>query len=325
MEHVEPIEQKYHLGLVDELESTDIFLYAGTISCEGFTKLSSELEKRNIDGTKGDKVVLIINTFGGDPHAGYKMARLLQYEYQNLTVAIPEMCKSAGSLIAIAANEIIYGPLGELGPLDIQTRKRDEMGEQSSTLDIFKALDNLQTRVIESFRHYVTDIKYGSGLNTKLASDIASTLSESLIKPISAQIDPVKLGEQKRALSIAFEYAERLNQKSNNLKESSLNKLIEGYPSHSFVIDYYEAVQLFHEVRKVKTEVEYILNGLALNTIQKLQQEIHEQSFIACDFTKLAKQVLQQQTNINNEEDPNSDETASNEDVKNILDAVGTD
>jgi hypothetical protein len=133
------------------------------------------------------------------------------------------------------------------------------------------------------------------------------------------------LGEQKRALSIAFEYAERLNQKSNNLKESSLNKLIEGYPSHSFVIDYYEAVQLFHEVRKVKTEVEYILNGLALNTIQKLQQEIHEQSFIACDFTKLAKQVLQQQTNINNEEDPNSDETASNEDVKNILDAVGTD
>ncbi|MGS0536682.1 hypothetical protein [Pseudoalteromonas sp. SaAl2] len=65
-----------------------------------------------------------MNTFGGDPHAGYKMARLLQYEYKHLTVAIPEMCKSAGTLIAIAANEIIYGPLGELGPLDIQTRKK---------------------------------------------------------------------------------------------------------------------------------------------------------------------------------------------------------
>ncbi|MGS0536681.1 hypothetical protein [Pseudoalteromonas sp. SaAl2] len=45
MEHVELIEKNPHLELVDELETTDIFLYAGTISYEGFTKLSSELEK----------------------------------------------------------------------------------------------------------------------------------------------------------------------------------------------------------------------------------------------------------------------------------------
>ncbi|MCG9771375.1 hypothetical protein L1D59_22500 [Pseudoalteromonas piscicida] len=304
----------------EDLSNMDIFLYSGTISYDGFISLAKDIEQRVVDDVKNDAAVLILNTFGGDPHAGYKIARMLQKEYKRFLVAIPEKCKSAGTLIAIAADEIIFGSLGELGPLDIQLRKKDEIGEQSSTLDIFKALDNLQSRVIESFRHYVTDIKYGSGVNTKLASDIASTLSESLIKPLSAQIDPIKLGEQKRALSIAKEYSYRLNQSSENLKDGALNQLIEGYPSHSFVIDLEESKTLFKRVRSVQTEIECMLNGIALRAIDVYREEIQIKSFVACDFTQLAKQLLAEQAST---KDDNVDSEPSEIDQSNVVSVNG--
>jgi ClpP class serine protease len=36
-------------------------------------------------------------------------------------------CKSAGTLIALGANELAFGEHGELGPLDVQIAKRDEV------------------------------------------------------------------------------------------------------------------------------------------------------------------------------------------------------
>lgn len=301
-------EEKY-----SEYDNKDVFLYAGQISSEGFTQLADAIQDRVVNGELQESAVLILVTLGGDPHAGYQMARMLQKYYSQLIVAIPGKCKSAGTLIAIAANELVFGPLGELGPLDIQTRKKDEMGEQSSTLDIFKALDNLQVRVIESFRHYVTDIKYGSGVNTKMASEIASTLTESLVKPISEQIDPLRLGEQKRALRIANEYASRLNEWSKNLQnDESLKLLIESYPSHSFVIDQIETKSIFNNTRDINNDFEFLINTLSLKTIKSFKDEIKKQKFIAVDFTELYNKTKEKLT---------EEEVYSEEKVKNIEDA----
>ncbi|WP_305813520.1 hypothetical protein [Photobacterium leiognathi] len=80
---------------------------------------------------------------------------------------IVDSCKSAGTLVSIAANEMIIGDLGELGPLDIQLSKADEMGEQASSLNIFKTVNELQKATLDSFRHFVTDIRFGSRISTK--------------------------------------------------------------------------------------------------------------------------------------------------------------
>ena len=48
-------------------------------------------------------------------------------------------CKSAATLFAIGAKELIFCPFGELGPLDIQFRKEDKIMEYRSGLDINEA------------------------------------------------------------------------------------------------------------------------------------------------------------------------------------------
>lgn len=229
-------------------DETDVFFYIGSIDRDGYSKLSNEIA--NLPNRK-HKALICMTTFGGDPDAGYRIGRCLQHYYpKQVAFFIPSLCKSSGTLAAIAANSLIIGNQGELGPLDIQLRKTDEIGEQSSGLDIFKAIDFLEDRASKQFVQYLRDIRFGSGVSTRLSADIAAKLVESIIQPIASQIDPFKIGEHQRAVGIAQKYGELLNEMTKSLKEDSLGMLISGYPSHSFVIDRKEAEKLFNNVFK---------------------------------------------------------------------------
>lgn len=243
----------------DDMDVCDVFIYFGVIDKEGYLKVSELIDNKIQNERKSDKVMLILTTPGGDPDSGFRIGRALSHHYKHVTILIPDICKSAGTLITVSAHELIIGDLGELGPLDIQLRKSDEIGELSSTLDIFKAVAEIQSRTLDVFKNYLTDIKYGGGIGTKLAAEIASNLAKTVISPIAAQIDPIKLGEHRRALQIANQYAVRLNDYSDNLRPGMLSTLVEGYPCHSFVIDRREAKRIFKNVRGTATEAEETL------------------------------------------------------------------
>ncbi|MGI2059094.1 SDH family Clp fold serine proteinase [Shewanella baltica] len=279
---------------ISMLPEVDVINYLGPISHQGYLRLTEIIENKIQTDSKAAKLLLVLTTAGGEPDAAYRIGSAVNFYYDSVTIMIPDRCKSAGTLIAIAASELIVGDLGELGPLDIQLRKSDEMGEQSSTLNIFKTIEELQQTTIESFRHFVTDIRFGTGIGTKLAADIASNLVESLISPIAAQIDPMKLGEHNRALQIAKDYATRLNKLSDNLKSiKSLEQLISGYPCHSFVIDRKEAKLLFNRVRGTIDEEEELLYRFArLYMIKMHQSEVYLKSGADVqDFASIIKYV----------------------------------
>jgi len=223
----------------------DVILYYGGISRDGYQKISDELEKIK---SEKKRVCLVLVTYGGDPDAGYRIARALNHHYKKIDILIPDVCKSAGTLICIGAHKLIFGDRGELGPLDIQLSKPDELFESMSGLDIIQALNALENQVLESFRTYLMDIRGNSRLKTKLAADIAVKLTDGFISPIASKIDPVTLGEHQRAMQIAHDYGQRLSDLSKSLKEGALIKLISGYPSHSFVIDRKEASSIFQNV-----------------------------------------------------------------------------
>lgn len=241
-------------------EKTDVFIYIGEISRKGYSTLSQEIAKLE---NRKEQVLICMATFGGDPDAGYRIGRCLQHYYpQQVSLFAPSLCKSSGTLTAIAANNLIIGNQGELGPLDIQLRKADEIGEQSSGLDIFKAINFLEDRVVEQFVQYLGAIRFGSGVSTKLSADIAAKLVQSVIEPIASQIDPIKIGEHQRAIGIAQKYGELLNEMTKNLKERGLSTLIAGYPSHGFVIDRKEAEKLFNKVFKPCDTLINLLNPI---------------------------------------------------------------
>jgi hypothetical protein len=227
--------------ITDELNA-DVFLFSGPIEraqAATFIDVAERVERR-------ENVALVLCTFGGDADAAFIIARYLKRFYKKFTLYVYGYCKSAGTLIAIGADEIVMSHRGEFGPLDVQLLKSDELIFRSSGLDIQQALEFLGEQAFSVFdRHFIGIIKKGGGaITTKTAADIASTISVGMFSPITAQIDPLRVGEMQRAVNIAHQYGIRLNK-----DHAIVNKLVTGYPTHSFVIDYQEASDLFGNVR----------------------------------------------------------------------------
>lgn len=231
------------------MENHDVYVYTGDVHRDGYLDLTNAIKSRKDKHGLSSEVTFCVATYGGDPNAGYRIGRALQHNYEKVNLLVVGACKSAGTLIAIAANKLIIGDMGELGPLDIQLKKNDEIGEMSSGLAIMTALDALKDRSISAFNSHLFKIRYENQISTKMSADIAAKLTEALISPMAAQIDPIKLGEHQRAMSIAITYGQRLSDKSGSLKDGALVKLIASYPSHGFVIDRKEARELFKDVQ----------------------------------------------------------------------------
>ncbi|MBR2960926.1 MAG: hypothetical protein IKC44_05150 [Burkholderiaceae bacterium] len=206
--------------------------------------------------------VLFLTTHGGDPNAGYRIAKCLQKNYDHIRLAVVSYCKSAGTLISLAANEIAFSDLGELGPLDIQVSKQDEVGAQASSLDIIEAMEAISSHMRKTFAKSLIDIRFGTKISTRLAGDLAAQLTSNVAAPLYSQIDPQRVAEMQRAMSIALKYGNMLAEKSKNLKKDSLHRLVTDYPTHSFVIDKDEAANLFVNVVDLSSQEEIICDKL---------------------------------------------------------------
>lgn len=158
------------------------------------------------------------------------------------------LCKSAGTLLCVGANRIYATDDVDFGPIDVQLRKPDEVGERTSGLTPLQALDVLQIRSLGLFKAHFRQLRFDEDLafSTKVAAEIATNLSVGLMRELYEQVDPIRLAEVERSLRIAGEYGERL--RTPNVKEGGLERLLGQYPSHSFVIDKIEARKIFEEV-----------------------------------------------------------------------------
>ncbi|MNJ34486.1 Serine dehydrogenase proteinase [compost metagenome] len=248
------------MAIVDEIAKLsartkkDCYVYVGGISRNGYREISDHFRKKTFP-----EAYLFLATYGGDPDAGFRIARGLRHHYEKLTIIVPSYCKSAGTLLAIGADELVISDLGELGPLDMQLKKPDELFDMSSGLDITQAMAFLRTQSTDILKSTLVDLKVDLEVTTKLSAEIATKMAHGLVSPIYAQIDPYKIGESQRAISIAFAYGKRLNDKIKNLKsDDSLRSLVLDYPSHGFVIDRKEASNVFKNVR-APSEMEQVV------------------------------------------------------------------
>jgi hypothetical protein len=195
-------------------------------------------------------LVLSIVTWGGSADEAYRVGRYLQSAYDRITAFVPACCKSAGTLLAIAANSLIMSPFGELGPLDVQLRKKDEIFGRRSGLITRAAISDLGSHTFEMFENFMLGMignSYGS-VSFKMAADISAKMSSEIMSKIYEQINPDSLGQDFRDLSVATKYCERLARWSGNISNDGIRKLVHDYPSHDFVIDSEEAKEIFVHV-----------------------------------------------------------------------------
>lgn len=241
-----------------EAQDADVFFYNGDID----PRWEAEFVKLGKDHPRRTNVVLALCTRGGVPDAAYRMARFLQQNYKKFSLLVCGKCKSSGTLIAVGAHELIMTDGAELGPLDIQLGKKDELWENDSGLTVLSAITELESKAYDLFEGGFVKLKLRTEgrMTTRTATAIATELAIGMITPIVSQIDPMHVGEVSRAMKVAKEYGERLSKGGKNLEDDTLEKLINGYPSHGFVIDREEAKELFKNVRR-PNEKEYGLIG----------------------------------------------------------------
>lgn len=189
-------------------------------------------------------------------------------------------CKSAGTLVATGASEIVIADCGELGPLDVQMSKEDELGETRSGLTVLSALSILHSKAFDAFEYFLLETKRRSAgtITTRTAIRVATDLAGKLLAPIYEHVDAMHVGEAGRSLEIAAAYGEILGVKGRNLRPETLERLTQEYPSHGFVIDRFQAEKLFLRVRpprSTEAELANLLGDVALTPID------HPQTYLA--------------------------------------------
>lgn len=206
---------------------------------------------------KNPNVVFAVVTYGGMADVAYKIGRYLQSVYDDVVAFVPTACKSAGTLLVTSAKSVVMTPFGELGPLDVQLRQRDEIFGRRSGLITRAAISDLKVHAFELFKYFmyqITDRSQGS-ISFKASADVAARTTSEIMGRIYEQINPDMLGQDFRDLSVATEYCTRLNERFKNVttrgddpEHTGVGRLVHGYPSHDFVIDFEEARGLFERV-----------------------------------------------------------------------------
>lgn len=257
----------------------DIFFYNSEIR----RPFDSEIIRKTKARRKRKNIVLILVTEGGDPDATYGIARCFQEEYEKFTCLIPGFCKSAGTLLATGAHELVMSDNGELGPLDVQMSKRDDLFESESGLTVTSALEALYQKAFLAFEHFflTINVKSKNRVTLKTATEIAAKLTSGLFAPIFQQVDPIHVGEAYRATAVASHYAARLAFYGKNISDKSLERLISGYPQHGFVIDRSEADGLFIEVREPNTEEEQLISMIGDCASDPVEKEQYIREFLS--------------------------------------------
>lgn len=68
----------------------------------------------------GKELHLLLRSQGGDGEVAIRLARMAQASCAKFVVVVPDIAKSAATIFALGADEIIMGPPSDLGPIDPQ-------------------------------------------------------------------------------------------------------------------------------------------------------------------------------------------------------------
>ena len=170
---------------------------------------------------------LIIHTPGGLVLASEQIARALQKHPSKVTVFVPHYAMSGGTLIALAADEIVMDSNALLGPLDpqlgeypaasllsvLQRKKHDEIDDQTLILADMagKALDQIRTSVTGFLAKHLDEHKaaelaelltqghftHDYGLTSTRAKGLGLPVSESMPRLVFEYMDLFPSAQQR--------------------------------------------------------------------------------------------------------------------------------
>jgi hypothetical protein len=218
-------------------------------------------------------IAMLIESPGGSIEAAYGVAKLLQRRCGSFVAVVANWAKSAATLLALGASEIILAEHGQLGPLDAQLYD-PAREEENSALNETQSLERLHAAGLEALMHTLWALK--AGLRTRprgptkkfetLLPYAVKLVAESM-RPLYEKVDVVQYTARLRDLKVAEEYAVRLLKPHYEEQEAKdlASALVENYPDHGFRIDFDEAKGLGIKVKEPTPEQSVLLDRILLH------------------------------------------------------------
>lgn len=209
-------------------------------------------DKKNIK----EKLLILLDTSGGNIYSAVKIMDALRTVYKEITIAIPQMAKSSGTMMCCGADKLIMCPISELGPLDKPMVHPDNENARISALDIVKSIDGMLDTAEEREKRFALELNEEFGLSVKQSLSLASDSISKLISPMLSREDVKIYNQAKRLLAIADKYASELlpafmlkyiisEKLRKRVTRMIVRQLIWLYPDHGFSIRRNELRALF--------------------------------------------------------------------------------
>jgi hypothetical protein len=169
-------------------------------------------------GTRPEGPVhLLLSSPGGDGEVAVRLIRALQSHCTELTIIVPDMAKSAATIMCLGADHILMGPASDLGPVDPQFPVGDRL---VGAKEIQRAVETAEERIQAAPETYP--------LYAGLLADVTSLMLEQAKSAMERSYDLVK-----EALVLS---SGRSQEESERMAEALKRPLIQETMVHSATI-----------------------------------------------------------------------------------------
>lgn len=203
------------------------------------------------------RIDLILHSYGGAVDTPYKVVMLIREFCEEFAVIVPFVAKSAASMLVLGADEVVMGPISELGPIDPLVKHPVYKDELIPVQAVWHCLDYLQRSI-------------------KNCDDLE--VAALMATPLLNMLDPWLIGDYEKTIKASRQYAEILLSRymlKNNLEQvPHVSKaLTEGYFSHGYPIGRWEAKELGLNVTDAQGELWDVIWKLYLGYEQLFEEK----------------------------------------------------
>lgn len=206
-----------------------------------------------------ERIDLFLYTVGGDIMTAFRAVSLIREYCKTFSVLVPFRCQSAGTLLALGADQIVMVPEGQLSPVDPSTNGPYNPQVPGMQAPPGMPIPTLPVSVEEvigylNMARHAADIKGESGL-------------VSVFEKLAADVRPVALGQVYRARSQIRMLSRKLLEShmgadDGKVVEGIIENMTEKLHSHDYLISRKEAKEMGLKVVIPENDLDQAINNL---------------------------------------------------------------
>jgi hypothetical protein len=233
-----------------------------------------------------ERIALYVKSDGGSGQASLRIVHLLRQCAKRLSVLVPLNCVSAGTMLALGADEIQMGPMAYLSAVDTSIR------HDLSPVDV----DN--TRVVVSQDELTRVVKLWQKVQRERDG------SGNPYQNLYPHVHPLVIGAVDRASSLSIQLCQEIlgyhmpdKRQANKIAET----LNSNYPSHTYPITLKEArriglktVQMDPKVNDLLIELNELYSEMGQQAVTDFDEENHHNNSILNILERTRVQIYYQ-------------------------------